>query len=145
MCMILSCILTWNKEAVMRFQVLVVVTMKATFLCLTGKTSPIVIFIPLYLEGKTQFCSVMILKLSVFVTQLLFIVHTSKGLRDCVRFTSNWIACPLLRGNFVYWYHYEFCSRHEFFIDIPKQLFLLHCFSECQNETSHKILSLSLN
>ena len=144
MCMILSCILTWNKEVVMKFQVLVVVTIKATFLHLTGTTGPIIICIPLYPDGETLFCYVMILKLSVFVTQLLFILHTSKGLRDCVRFTSNWIACPLLRGNFVYWYHYEFCGRRKFFIDFPKQLFLLCCFSECQNETSHKKLSLSL-
>ena len=73
----------------MRFQVLMVVTMKATFLRLTGKTSPIVICIPLYEEAKTLFCYVMILKLYVFITQLLTILHTSTGFRDCVRFTSN--------------------------------------------------------
>lgn len=30
-----------------------------------------------------------------------------------MKFTSNWIVCPLLRGNFAYWHHYESCSRHE--------------------------------
>lgn len=55
----------------------------------------------------------MILKLSVLVTQLLFILHTYKGLRGCVKFSSNWIVCPLMMGNFPYWHHYEFCSRCE--------------------------------
>ena len=68
--------------------------MKATFLCLTGKTSPIKICIPLHTEGKTLFCYVMILKLSVFVTQLLFILHTSEGLRELceVRFQLNCLS-----------------------------------------------------
>ena len=49
----------------------------------------LVICIPLYIGAKILFCYVKIIKLSVFVTQLLLTLHTSKGLRDCVRFTSK--------------------------------------------------------
>ena len=42
MCMSLSCILTCNKQVVKWFQILVAITMKATFLCLTREKRHII-------------------------------------------------------------------------------------------------------